>query len=121
MVLSGWKEVAHYLNSGVRTVQRWEHYGLPISRPTPGGRGQIMADSNEIDHWLRDTTFRHDQRSSRLLSVERARQLRAEVQRSRQTLHEQMETLTREVKIAYTRAERLQKRRVDRKAKSSSC
>lgn len=120
MVLSGWKDVAHYLNSAVRTVQRWEHYGLPISRPTPGGRGQIMAESHEIDHWLRDSTFRHDQRLSRSLNVERARELRAEVQRTRHTLHLKIEALKREVEIVCDSAERLQRgRRAPQKATTS--
>ncbi len=85
MVLSVWKEVAGYLHSAVRTIQRWERYGLPSSRPTPGGRGQVMAESKDIDLWLRAAIFRHNQGSSRLLNVECARQLRVEVQGARHT------------------------------------
>src|SRR4051812_44515354 len=32
-VLQSWKEIAHYVNRGVRTVQRWEAlFGLPVHR-----------------------------------------------------------------------------------------
>ena len=36
MILKGWKDIAKYLGTAVRTVQRWELLGLPIRRPTPG-------------------------------------------------------------------------------------
>jgi hypothetical protein len=33
-LLSCWKDIASYMYSGVRTVQRWEqHVGLPVRRP----------------------------------------------------------------------------------------
>ncbi len=118
MVLSGWKEVACYLHSAVRTIQRWERYGLPISRPTPGGRGQVMAESTDIDLWLRERVFRHNQGSSRLLNVERARQLRVAVQSARHTLHQKMSALRREVEMVRTTAEGLQRGRGGSKSKT---
>ena len=33
-VVIGWKGIAKYLGSGVRTVQRWELIGLPVHRVT---------------------------------------------------------------------------------------
>jgi hypothetical protein len=51
--LTGWKEIAAYLNKGVRTVQRWEReYGLPVHRV---GRDAdvILAYRSEIERWVR--------------------------------------------------------------------
>ena len=53
MILSGWKEIAGYLHCGVRTVQRWEAEGLPIHRPATGRRSHVIADSTELDRWVR--------------------------------------------------------------------
>ena len=51
-VLSGWKEVAKYLGSGVRTVQRYEReLGLPIKHPS-SKRGSIFADVMALDAWV---------------------------------------------------------------------
>ena len=43
MILKGWKDIAKYLGTAVRTVQRWELLGLPIRRPTPGRRAAVVA------------------------------------------------------------------------------
>lgn len=53
MVLSGWKEIAQYLHCGVRTVQRWEAEGLPVHRPSPHKRSHVIAQSEELDRWIR--------------------------------------------------------------------
>ena len=53
MILSGWKEIAAYLRCGIRTVQRWEAHGAPIYRPTPGKRSHVIANSGELDRWIR--------------------------------------------------------------------
>lgn len=51
--LTSWKEIAQHLGKGVRTVQRWEHEGLPIRRPSSGQRGRVLAYDEELDQWLR--------------------------------------------------------------------
>ena len=61
-VLSGWKEIATYLKRGVRTVQRWEHLGLPVHRPMGTDRSAVTALAHELDAWItatpkRGTTF----------------------------------------------------------------
>jgi len=50
--LSGWKEIAAYLDRGVRTVQRWEKtLGLPVRR-IGTGRGEVVyAITEELDAW----------------------------------------------------------------------
>lgn len=51
-ILTGWKEIANYLEMGVRTVQRYEReLGLPIRRP---GESQtpVIAIKTELDAWI---------------------------------------------------------------------
>ena len=51
-VLTSWKEVAAYLGTGVRTVQRWEKDdGLPIRRIA--GTSKIVVSRAELDLWLK--------------------------------------------------------------------
>jgi hypothetical protein len=52
-ILNSWKEIATYLNRGVRTVQRWENEGLPIRRVGAGNRAPVFAFTVDIDKWLR--------------------------------------------------------------------
>ena len=53
-ILTSWKEIANYLNCGVRTVQRWEEqYKLPVRRPAGNSRSSVVAFKSEIDLWLR--------------------------------------------------------------------
>ena len=52
--LTSWKDIAHYLDRGIRTVQRWEvELGLPVRRSTGKKRGGVMALRPEIDDWLK--------------------------------------------------------------------
>lgn len=53
-LLNSWKEIAVYLNRGVRTVQRWEaELGLPVRRPRGKNRSAVIAMRSEIDEWLK--------------------------------------------------------------------
>jgi hypothetical protein len=53
-VLNSWKEIANYLDRGVRTVQRWEaELGLPVRRPSGKSRSAVMALRSDLDEWLR--------------------------------------------------------------------
>jgi len=52
-VLNTWKEIAEYLQRGVRTVQRWERdLKLPVRRPRGKRRSAVLAIPKEIDAWL---------------------------------------------------------------------
>jgi hypothetical protein len=52
-ILTSWKEIAQYLNKGVRTVQRWEQdFGLPVRRPHGANKKAILARTGDIDLWL---------------------------------------------------------------------
>ena len=50
--LESWKEIAAYLNRGVRTVRRWEtEEGLPVHRHVHRTLGSVYAYKSEIDTW----------------------------------------------------------------------
>lgn len=58
-VLRSWKDIAHYMGTCVKTVQRWERaYHLPVRRVQPGKGSVVVAFRNEIDEWLQKRT--HD-------------------------------------------------------------
>lgn len=50
--LDSWKEIAAYLNRGVRTVRRWEtEEGLPVHRHMHRALGSVYAYKSEIEAW----------------------------------------------------------------------
>jgi len=52
-LLNSWREIARYLNRGIRTVQRWEaELALPVRRPRGKRRTAVIAKRSEIDDWL---------------------------------------------------------------------
>lgn len=56
-ILSTWKEIAGYLDRGVRTVQRWEaEFTMPVHR-TGEDRGSVFAFADELDTWLERSTL----------------------------------------------------------------
>jgi hypothetical protein len=85
-LLNSWKEIAAYLGRGVRTVQRWEKFGLPVRRVGFGTRSPVMACVRDVDLWLQTTPVReftgpHAEWSSRVSkslheSIRRAQLLR---------------------------------------------
>ena len=96
-ILNSWKEIARYLDRGVRTVQRWEdELGLPVRRPHGRGRSAVFAVRSEVDVWLRACPLeRHlEIAASRRMPVEastrdlllEARRLRAHLRTSRMEL-----------------------------------
>jgi hypothetical protein len=57
--LSGWKDIAHYLGKGVRTVQRYEQeLALPVRRPDGRVCGSVIAFRVELDHWVSASPIR---------------------------------------------------------------
>jgi hypothetical protein len=53
-VLNSWKEIATYLDRGIRTVQRWEaELGLPVRRPRGKRRSAVIAMRADLDAWLK--------------------------------------------------------------------
>ena len=52
-ILNSWKEIAAYLDRGVRTVQRWEReLRLPVHRIGKGSRSPVYASVPELKFWL---------------------------------------------------------------------
>jgi len=52
-VLNSWKEIAQYLERGVRTVLRWEtDLALPVRRPRGKKRSAVIAMRSDLDDWL---------------------------------------------------------------------
>jgi hypothetical protein len=97
VLLSGWKEISEHLRCGVRTAQRYEHAGLPITRPLPGRRSHVIADSEQLDGWLLEGSFRRNRDFERLSVIQRTRELRGQVQQSRKTLRHTLELLVEEL------------------------
>ena len=61
-VLHSWKEIASYLNRGVRTVQRWEaELGMPVRRPRGKGRSAVIAMRSELDQWIKSCPTETDE------------------------------------------------------------
>jgi hypothetical protein len=57
-VLTSWKEIAHYVSKGVRTVQRWEReLGFPVRRTKHGTKSSVLAVPGEIDTWVQSRQF----------------------------------------------------------------
>jgi Tol biopolymer transport system component len=55
--LESWKDIAAYLRTSVRTVQRWEEQnGLPVHRVMREKRAAIYAHPHELDAWLAQRT-----------------------------------------------------------------
>lgn len=53
VVFTSWKEIASYLNKGIRTVQRWESkFDLPVQRPNKKEKGTVLISREELDRWL---------------------------------------------------------------------
>jgi phage terminase Nu1 subunit (DNA packaging protein) len=104
VVLNSWKEIAGYLHCGVRTVQRWEEYGLPIVR-VGGQRGSVVAFSHEIDVWLsrnprKTNPITTERQSSNFLLIEESRRLRAESALRRQEHHAAIDRLVTTINVA---------------------
>jgi hypothetical protein len=66
-ILNSWKEIAAYLNRGVRTVQRWENeLGLPVRRPRNTHRSPVIAMRSEIDEWIKSGAQKEEEQKPRL-------------------------------------------------------
>jgi hypothetical protein len=51
--LQSWKEIATFVGRGVRTVQRWEEFGLPVHRPSGSSRGRVLVLVAELEQWMK--------------------------------------------------------------------
>ena len=90
MFLNGWKEIASHLGRGVRTVQRWESIGLPVHRPHGKVRSAVVAESDELDQWVRAT-------STRTTDLEQLRQENIALRDDRERLRNDCDTIRLEL------------------------
>jgi hypothetical protein len=117
-ILSGWKQIANYMEKGVRTVQRYEReLALPVRRPAGKSGGSVIATSAELDAWVKASPIR-DQfelkrpgANSEMLqqlkrNVELMSRLRTETQQARQALSEGLELLRANILAMPTAAPR---------------
>jgi len=64
-MVTSWKNIAAYLDRGVRTVQRWERtLGLPVHRMRGGQLAPVFAYEHEIDRWLHQASAGPEQPSA---------------------------------------------------------
>ena len=71
---------------------------MPVRRPTGArrsGRGPVLAEAEEIDSWVRDSSLRRGN-SGALAVVQRSRELRQEFREARDHLRQSINTLHRE-------------------------
>jgi hypothetical protein len=102
-LLSCWKDIANYMGSGVRTVQRWEqHAGLPLRRPTSQGqKSQVLLDRHAADAWMasrRLPLIGKSRKGVRVSASPRSPGLENDIHASRQ-LHEAHHALTEQVDL----------------------
>jgi hypothetical protein len=59
-MLNSWKEIAAFLDRGVRTVQRWERdLRLPVHRIGKGRRSPVYATVGELKFWIATSGVDH--------------------------------------------------------------
>jgi hypothetical protein len=70
-VLNTWKEIATYMGRGVRTVQRYErNFHLPVRRVGGKSRKSVLADSRDLDAWLRSAALGESTSTSNVVSFQ---------------------------------------------------
>lgn len=75
--LHSWKEIAAYMGTSVRTVQRWEsQQRLPVHRPKGSLKGGVLAVKSELECWIKSTPGRPELvRSDGEITPEQIRQI----------------------------------------------
>jgi hypothetical protein len=100
-ILNGWKEIADCLKLTPRSAQRWERLGLPVRRVSDSVRSPIIADSDEIENWVRTKTARLDSLNTNTAAFRatqrETRRLVKELQETRQELAKQLHSITNQL------------------------
>ena len=108
-VLSGWKDIAHYLGKGVRTVQRYEReLALPVRRPAGKPRGSVLSTTGELDAWksshpqpgsetTRKPHIAGGEGVTLAAGISEMRKLRKQMTLLREELHQQRESLCQRI------------------------
>ena len=99
MIPGGWKQIAQYLDCGVRTAQRWCGEGLLVRPLNSGPRSPVFAYSEQIDLWIKDGDLRQ-LRAAEVLEVHRrSSELVSEVRHARNTLRKNMAQLRKTIEV----------------------
>ena len=120
-ILNSWKEIAAYLERGIRTVQRWERdLGLPVHRIGKGKRSPVFANVSELNFWLSTVEVDRPSKSPRLepasthgssnLQIQSLRQLRLTMRNLSQTVAEASVRQRRQAELAKERMIQLRSR-----------
>jgi hypothetical protein len=65
VMLNSWKEIASFLDRGVRTVQRWEReLQLPVHRIGKGKRSPVYAITTELKLWIRTAEIPRNEKAA---------------------------------------------------------
>lgn len=96
MLLNGWKEIASHAKRGVRTVQRWERLGMPVTRVNESAKSPVIARSEEIDRWLTRSRGANPQKGRLLAEI--AEERRVELRKQVDALVRRRVELTEEAK-----------------------
>jgi transcriptional regulator with PAS, ATPase and Fis domain len=68
-VLRSWKDIAQYVGTCVKTVQRWEHlYGFPVRRLKASKGSVVFALRHDVDAWMREKAQRPIEAQSAAMS-----------------------------------------------------
>jgi hypothetical protein len=86
--LTGWNEIGEYLGKGVRTVQRWEHQGLPVRRSGEGRKATVLALPEELDAWVQNQKLRSGSNVSVDQTIKALRTENANLQRQLKAAHD---------------------------------
>ena len=95
MLLIGWKEIANYLRSGLRTAQRWEAKGLPVIRPNKQRRGHVVAYTEHLDRWLKTVPPENSTIPNYAAEIQRSQELLTSLTKQRFEIVRRMEELRR--------------------------
>ena len=112
-LLNSWKEIAEYLERGVRTVQRWEHeLQLPIHRIGKGKRSPVYTTIAEIRFWISAVEASRMQRPSppQLIPLQPGNGKQAEVSRLLSNVHSLARSVAENILRQQQQAEILQSR-----------
>src|SRR5438270_7394816 len=64
--LRSWKDIAQYLGTSIKTVQRWERaLQFPVRRINPKKGSIVIAFPDEVEGWLRSRTHLTEDHSLR--------------------------------------------------------
>ncbi len=114
-VLNSWKEIASYLNRGVRTVQRWERdLNLPVRRPRGKQRSAVIALADDLDNWLKHTPLPEMNDKPRRADLNQLVASRDRLHASAQKLLVQTSALNLNLKHAYELCQAMTARRQKR-------